>query len=105
MDFNDYQERALACSVLEDPGAEVTYGVMNTASEAGEIAGKFAKAVRDGTEVDVNEVIKEMGDVLWSLACLARGLGVEFNEVAEVNVAKVESRMERGTIAGSGDNR
>jgi len=105
MDFKEYQRIALSCSVLRTPQEQVEYGVLNTASEAGEIAGKYAKSVRDQTPIDKNAVMKEMGDVLWSLAALAEGLGETLDTVAELNCVKIRSRKERGTIGGSGDDR
>lgn len=105
MDFKEYQRIALSCSVLRTPREQVEYGVLNTASEAGEIAGKYAKALRDKDGINTNDVLKEMGDVLWSLAALAEGLGESLQTVAEMNVVKVRSRKERGTIGGSGDDR
>lgn len=105
MDFITYQQQAMSCSVLRTDEERVQYGVFNTASEAGEIAGKYAKALRDQTDVDTLGVMKEMGDVLWSLAALAEGLGVTLEDVAVMNVGKIQSRKERGVIAGSGDDR
>ena len=105
MKFNDYQKKAMACSVLRTKEEMIQYGVLNTASEAGEIAGKYAKSVRDETQIDTTAVMKEMGDVLWSLAALAEGLGVTLEDVAEMNVNKIESRKQRGVIGGSGDDR
>ena len=105
MDFVEYQKQAMSCSVLRTDEERVQYGVLNTASEAGEIAGKYAKALRDQTDIDTIAVMNEMGDVLWSLAALAEGLGVTLDGVAAMNVGKIQSRKSRGVIAGSGDNR
>jgi NTP pyrophosphatase (non-canonical NTP hydrolase) len=72
--------------------------------EAGEVAEKVKKMVRDGT-LDTEGLKKELGDVLWYLAALASDLGVTLEEVAAGNVTKLRSRAERGVIGGSGDNR
>lgn len=105
MELSEYQKLAMSCSVLRNDEERIQYGVLNTASEAGEIAGKYAKSLRDQTTIDTDSVVKEMGDVLWSLAALAEGLGVTLNDVASINVAKIQSRKDRGVIAGSGDDR
>lgn len=105
MDFTEYQNQAMACSVLRTDEERVQYGVLNTASEAGEVAGKYAKALRDQTDVSTLDVMKEMGDVLWSLAALAEGLGVTLGDVAQLNIDKVNSRKQRNVISGSGDDR
>lgn len=105
MELSTYQELAMSCSVLRNDEERIQYGVLNTASEAGEIAGKYAKALRDQTDIDTIAVMNEMGDVLWSLAALAEGLGVTLDNVAQMNVGKIQSRKDRGVIAGSGDDR
>jgi len=49
--------------------------------------------------------MKEIGDVLWYCATLSHDLGYTLDEVAQTNVDKLRSRMERSKITGSGDNR
>ena len=51
------------------------------------------------------EIMKEIGDVLWYCATLSHDLGFDLEEVAQTNVDKLRSRMQRHRIAGSGDNR
>jgi NTP pyrophosphatase (non-canonical NTP hydrolase) len=79
------------------------------AEEAGEVAGKFAKAIRDSAgKVDEERkaaIVKELGDVMWFVAELATCLGVKLEDVAQKNLDKLASRKERGVIHGSGDDR
>ena len=86
-----------------------TYPALGLAEEAGEVAGKFAKAVRDNAGVidaeRKKEIVKELGDVLWFVSELCTGLGVTLEDVAQKNLDKLASRKERGMIHGSGDNR
>lgn len=92
---------------FEDSGLE--YPVMGLTEEAGEVAGKFAKIIRDKkgviTEDDRKEIIKELGDVLWMLSEIATRLNCLLPYVAQMNIEKLTSRLERGKINGSGDNR
>ena len=85
------------------------YPALGLAEEAGEVAGKYAKAVRDNAGVIDErhklEIIKELGDVLWFVSELCTSLGVSMSEVAQKNLDKLASRKERGVIHGSGDNR
>jgi NTP pyrophosphatase (non-canonical NTP hydrolase) len=74
-------------------------------SEAGEVAGKIKKVIRDGHELDEEAVMYELGDVLWYVAVLAHDLGYDLSTVAELNILKLKSRQTRGTLSGSGDNR
>ena len=48
---------------------------------------------------------KELGDVLWYVSQLASELGLEFEDIAQTNLDKLFSRMDRGVLGGSGDNR
>lgn len=92
---------------FEDSGLE--YPVMGLTEEAGEVAGKFAKIIRDKkgviTQDDKNEIIKELGDVLWMVNEIALRLDCSLQYVAQVNIEKLTSRLKRGKINGSGDNR
>lgn len=108
--FDEYQEKALTTAKFsEDEFKDIMHWVLGVSGEAGEIAEKFKKIIRDKSgeisESDKAELKKEIGDVLWYLAVLARQLGLSFEEVASDNLAKLKSRSERGVIGGSGDNR
>ena len=67
------------------------------------------KVIRAGpeefTDEKRREIVKEIGDVLWYCATLSHDLGYELDEVAQMNVDKLRSRMERHIISGNGDNR
>ena len=56
-------------------------------------------------EYDKIEVTKELGDVLWYVANIARYLDVPLEEVAKMNLEKLESRNKRNLLHGEGDNR
>lgn len=79
------------------------------AEEAGEVAGKFAKAVRDEDGYISDErkeaIIKELGDVLWFVSEISTCLGVSLEDVMQKNLDKLASRKERGVIHGNGDER
>lgn len=120
LDFNVYQkmahETAKYCkgSIKDTDNKEVhyvnyLYPALGLAEEAGEVAGKFAKAIRDEGGVISEErklaIVKELGDVMWFVAELATCLEVDLDLVAEMNLQKLASRKARGVIGGSGDNR
>ena len=83
--------------------------ILGLVGEAGELADKYKKIIRDKEsvigEADRAELIKELGDVLWYVATLARYLGASFDEVAALNLAKLTDRQRRHLIQGEGDNR
>ena len=91
----------------EVPG--LVYATMGLTGEAGEIANKVKKILRDDDgvmSIEVREELrKELGDVLWYVAQLATELEIDLGDVGEANLAKLASRAKRGTLTGSGDNR
>ena len=113
MNFNEYQEKIIKYDtykqVVNAKEPAFTEKIMGLAGEAGEAVDKFKKVIRDKdgviSEKDKEEITKELGDVLWYTATLARYIGVEFSEVVEKNLEKAESRYQRGVIHGEGDNR
>lgn len=109
MDFEEYQKKAGKTAVYPNLGKNFTYPVMGLVGEAGEIANKAKKIIRDhDSEVKdqhVEDMKKELGDVLWYVAQTATEFGLSLNEVAEKNIEKLASRKERGQIQGSGDDR
>jgi len=98
---NEYQEKCKATAIYPKKDA-IAYLSLGLVSEAGEVAGKVKKHIRDGTE---SNVASEIGDVLWYCAMLANELDVNLGKIMEDNLHKLSSRKERGTLAGSGDNR
>jgi NTP pyrophosphatase (non-canonical NTP hydrolase) len=109
MDFKEYQEKSKKTAVYPDLGNNFIYPTLGLAGEAGEVAEKIKKVIRDkGGIVDdeTREAIKkELGDVLWYVSQIASELGLSLDEIAEKNIEKLYSRLERGKINGSGDNR
>ena len=80
------------------------YLALGMTSEAGEVAGKVKKLIRDG-EGDKVAIASEIGDVLWYCAMMAKEVGVPLNTIMQENLKKLHGRKERGTLQGSGDKR
>ena len=113
MKFDTYQKQIIKYDLCKPDREVLPTGLiekaLGLAGEAGEAADKFKKILRDKggkiSDEDKEEIIKELGDVTWYVASIARYLGVPFSEVAKKNIAKAESRRKRGKLHGSGDNR
>jgi NTP pyrophosphatase (non-canonical NTP hydrolase) len=73
--------------------------------EAGEVAEKVKKYLRDNTKVSQKEIVKELGDILFYTTALANYFYSNLPEVMETNMDKLNDRVKRGVIKGSGDNR
>jgi len=109
MNFNDYQNKSRKTAKYPAIGHPVIYPALGLVNEAGEVAGKIKKVFRDkGGEIneETRSALKaELGDVLWYVAQVCTELGLSMDEVAEHNIEKLYSRLERGTIRGDGDDR
>jgi NTP pyrophosphatase (non-canonical NTP hydrolase) len=107
--LSHYQQRSRSTAVYPDAGDNLTYPALGLCGEAGEVAEKVKKAIRDDGGVLTDErraaLAAELGDVLWYVAQLATEAGLDLDAVAEDNLAKLLSRKERGVLAGSGDLR
>ncbi len=110
MTFDEYQKRALTTVISQDDTFKDTlHWVLGINGEAGEVAEKVKKIIRDKggkiSQQDKEELAKELGDVLWYLAVFAHDLGFQLDGIAEQNLAKLQSRQVRGVLGGTGDNR
>lgn len=111
MSFTDYEGVALPMAFYDHSQYSVIYPTIGLVGEAGEVADKVKKIIRDEGGVETLseksriDILKEMGDVLWYLAALAQDLGSHLSEVAEMNIKKLKKRTIAGTLGGSGDDR
>ena len=111
MTFDEYQEFAKTTAIYPD-NAKVVYPTLGLSGEAGEVAEKVKKNIRKskfgsfefyGNELD--DIAKELGDVLWYVSALASDIGYSLEDIAQINMEKLKSRQERNKIEGEGDNR
>lgn len=114
MELNKYMaESAKTAQYPKEGLVGLSYAALGLNGEAGEVAEKIKKLIRDGNGIDPESLIaqkrqdiaKEIGDVLWYVSALCRELGVSLEEVAQANLEKLQSRQKRNVIKGSGDNR
>ena len=109
MDFKEYQKLSRKTAMYPDKDKNFVYPTLGLAGESGEVAEKIKKVLRDDSgklrPETKEELKKELGDILWYVAQLSTELELSMDEVAELNIKKLYSRMERGVLKGSGDNR
>ena len=101
--MNDYQRAAVSTAIYKKEHA-VIYPALGLAAEAGEVANKVKKILRDG-KFDREAIADEVGDCLWYIAALCRDLNIDMQQIADNNIKKLKDRLERGVISGSGDGR
>ena len=109
--FNEYQQTATSFAIYPGKGEflGIVYTVLKMNGEAGEIAEKVGKIMRDDKSIMSAEQRKalclELGDVLWYVAACAKELEYSLEQIANANIEKLASRSARGKLSGSGDNR
>jgi NTP pyrophosphatase (non-canonical NTP hydrolase) len=108
VELSEYQRRSRRTAEYPRE-AWLAYPALGLAGEAGEVAEHAKKAIRDDAgEVSAERraaMAKELGDVLWYVSQLASELGLDLDEIAQVNLDKLRSRQRRGVLSGSGDER
>ena len=106
-DLDMYQKSAKATAIYPRDYS-IVYPAIGLAGEAGEVANKVKKLLRDGQELtpELKEKIgDEIGDVLWYCAVLADDLDIKFSDIANRNLLKLANRQEKGKLHGAGDDR
>lgn len=109
MDCTEYQRLALQTARSTEAPDEFMHLVLGVVGEAGEIAEKAKKVLRDKnaelSQVEIEGLSAELGDVLWYTAVLANFLGLALSDVAQQNIDKLADRQRRNALGGSGDSR
>ena len=107
-DLDMYQQVAKTTAIYPREQA-IIYPTLGLTGEAGEVANKVKKIIRDdGNKINeglVQEISAEIGDCLWYISVLADDIGVKLSDIANSNLEKLENRKKKGTIHGSGDDR
>ena len=98
-----YQQQAATTAIYGHQHA-VIYPALGLAAEAGEVANKVKKIMRDG-ELDREGIADEIGDCLWYIANIASDIGYSLEEIADMNLTKLQDRQHRNKLSGSGDFR
>ncbi len=108
MTGNEYQQKAEKTNLVKGELA-LYYAVLGLTGEAGEIANAVKKIIRDNnnqiTKEKIQQLKKELGDVLWYIARICSELNLNLDDVMKENIEKLYSRMQRNALHGDGDNR
>tara|TARA_A100000164_G_scaffold200054_1_gene177617 strand:+ start:68 stop:397 length:330 start_codon:yes stop_codon:yes gene_type:complete len=109
MDFKTYQKKSRLTAKYPNLGSNNIYPTLGLVGEAGEVAEKVKKVIRDKQGIFDEEskkgIKKELGDVLWYLSNLCTEFNFSMEDVAIENLKKLKIRAAKGKISGSGDNR
>jgi hypothetical protein len=103
MTLSEYQEQAY--SFAQPSSKSLSYMLWGMQGEVGELSSLFAKWRRDNTLLDLKNVKKEIGEVLWFVSGMCSIYDLKLEDIAQMNIDKLASRKERNVIGGSGDDR
>ena len=109
MEFKEYQKLSRETALYPNRDNNFIYPTLGLAGEAGEVAEKIKKVLRDKNgiidQTTKEEIEKELGDVLWYVSQIATEIGLSLDEIADKNITKLFSRKKRNVLHGNGDNR
>jgi NTP pyrophosphatase (non-canonical NTP hydrolase) len=109
MTINDYSEKAWSTAIYPNKGKDIYYPLLGLGGETGEVFEKIKKIIRDKNgkfeQSDLEEIEKELGDIVWYINALCKTLGFNLEKVCQKNIDKLKSRQERNVLHGKGDNR
>lgn len=105
MNFNEYQKLAQRTSNTKSQMDKIMNGVLGLNGESGEVIDVIKKYMFQGHGLDTDKIIDELGDVLWYIAELAEGIGMNLSEIAEYNIVKLRKRYPEGFEADKSMNR
>ena len=104
--FNDYQRQAMRTANKNLPADEkLLNAVMGMCGEAGEAIDLLKKHRAQGAALDIDRLVKEVGDCLWYIAEFAEASGVSLAEIAQRNIAKLKARYPEGFSEERSNNR
>jgi len=105
VDWTDLYSRWVEKKIMTEGQARLVENTLGLVGEAGEVAEKIKKLIRDSSRFQNEEIMKELGDVVFYATALANIYGKGLQEVLELNISKLDDRQRRGKLKGSGDNR
>ena len=104
--FGEYQRQAMrTANKTLDRDEMLLNAVMGMCGEAGEAIDLLKKHRAQGAALDIDRLVKEVGDCLWYIAEFAEASGVSLAEIAQRNIAKLKARYPEGFSEERSNNR
>lgn len=102
--FDDYS-KWVEDKIFTEGKDRLMENALGLMGEAGEVAEKIKKSMRDKTEITPNDIVKELGDVVFYATALSNYYNANLGVTILENMMKLNGREARGTLKGNGDNR
>ncbi|WP_125579756.1 nucleoside triphosphate pyrophosphohydrolase family protein [Levilactobacillus cerevisiae] len=94
MEFNEYQKAANR--TLYGNEQVLTNCALGLAGETGQVVDLVKNYTFHGKSMDHDAIVKEMGDVLWYLSQISQWADIDFDEVAQDNIKRLNARYPHG---------
>ena len=109
MTFDEYQNESRKTAIYPNKGDNLPYLALGITGEAGEVSEAVNQFIRDTQFAGIGdlgvgqkrELALEIGDVMWYVAQVATELGFSLEEIAEMNIAKTQSRIHQDKLGGA----
>ena len=105
VNWADFYSGWVEKKILTEGQERLYANTLGLVGEAGEVAEKMKKLVRDSSRFTNEEIMKELGDVVFYATALGNIYGRGLQEILELNIQKLDDRQKRNKLRGSGDNR
>lgn len=93
---NEYQKAALTTKESNNIEDLLTEGALGICGEAGEVSDHIKKWKYQGHDLDKEKLLKELGDVCWYIAVLAKALETDLETIMRLNIDKRNKRYPNG---------
>lgn len=97
MNSKEYQKEVLRTLNQElTPREQIINMALGLTGESGEVADLVKKAYFQGHSLDKEKLINELGDICWYLTNMCNCIGVELEDVFQLNIDKLNKRYKEG---------
>lgn len=93
MQFTEYQHEAYQnLKTHTDLKDEILDYVVSLSEEVGEVASIIKHHYYGQEDINIEELAKEIGDVLWYLSALSSSTNINLDTIAKINIGKLKHR-------------
>lgn len=83
----------------------IVMATMGLSGEVGELNDMIKKWIFHKSDMDITHAKKELGDILWYVACMAESFGWSLDEIMKMNIDKLKARYPDGFDIGRANHR
>ena len=74
----------------------IVMATMGLSGEVGELNDMIKKWIFHKSDMDITHAKKELGDIMWYIACMAESFGWSLDEIMRMNIDKLKARYPDG---------